>query len=242
MNNENGFCVSVSHSEIADGGSCDTGMNDDRFSPRKPRDAERNKPENDPTGGELAGQAVDRPAKPPRIEVIADNIPLVLRELPGWLVWNWVWSQGKKKYDKPPLQTNGNYAKTNDQDTWCSFEEAMAAVLGGHFDGVGFVLRKECGIVGIDLDDCRDPSTGRICEPAASIIRELESYGEVSPSGKGVKLFMYGNIPLYAKKVNHAAGIEVYDEGRYLTVTGQHLDDTPKEINSRQTTTGVVAS
>jgi hypothetical protein len=54
----------------------------------------------------------------------------------------------------------------------------------------GFVFDAERdGIAGIDLDGCRDPTTGEIAEWAMKIVRSINSYTEISPSGTGVKIF-----------------------------------------------------
>ena len=100
-----------------------------------------------------------RPAKPPRIEVIGESIPAEIRELPRWVVWSWTWDGKKRKYDKPPRRLDKSLASSTDNSTWITFDEAVAAA---SFDGVGFVLGKDVGIVGVDLDECRNATTGEI--------------------------------------------------------------------------------
>ena len=114
-----------------------------------------------------------------------ENIPFVLRQLRRWVVWAWQWSSGRKVHKPLPLQASGKNAKCSDSNTWCSFEDAIGAAKSGRFDGVGFMLGKDTGVVGIDLDDCRDAETGQVFEPAQSIIGKFASYAEVSPSGRG---------------------------------------------------------
>src|SRR3954468_8890542 len=70
--------------------------------------------------------------------------------------------------------------------------------------------------------------------------QKISSYGEVSPSGTGVKVYLLAEqVPrLTANKlVIHPANgtgkaqqIEVYTTERFFCVTGQHLDGTPDEI------------
>jgi primase-polymerase (primpol)-like protein len=59
----------------------------------------------------------------------------------------------------------------------------------------------------------------------------LNSYTELSPSGTGVRIFVYGKLPPIGRKTGD---IEVYEAGRYLTITGNHLDGTPRTIENRQ--------
>src|SRR5262249_24216161 len=64
----------------------------------------------------------------------------------------------------------------------------------------GVVLTEDTGIVGIDLDCCRDPKTGTVDSWAQAIIDEVRSYTEVSPSGTGIRIFAKGRIPGEGRK------------------------------------------
>ena len=96
------------------------------------------------------------------------------------------------------------------------------------------------GIVGIDLDGCRDPCTGTIAPWARDIITAIGSYAEVSPSGTGVKILarsdplprLTANKMAMGKAAGHAKApaIEVYLTGRYFALTGQLLDEVPDEV------------
>lgn len=174
---------------------------------------------------------IERPPKPDKMPVLVEQIPGEIKALPRWFNWAWTWNEKALKWDKPPLKPNGRNAKSNDPQTWTTFEEAFAATT--RHDGVGFSLHSS-DYVGIDLDDCRDPATGVIHEPAASIIKRLDTYAEVSPSGCGVKLLVKAKLPDKCAKVNHDTGVEVYNR-QYFTITGHHLDGTPATINERQT-------
>ncbi len=173
--------------------------------------------------------------KPARLEILVDNIPERLRKLRRWVVWRWC--RRKTKWDKPPRQINGAMASVDDPSMWCSFNEAMAALATGTFDGVGFVLGfvEEEGVTytGVDLDDCRDPHTGQIQEWAASHLERLNSYAEVSPSGQGVKALALGTLPGPDRNGSDSFGIEMYSGGRYFTITGHRLEEAPAEIGER---------
>ena len=110
-------------------------------------------------------------------------------------------------------------ATSTDPSTWRTFEEALAAYKAGRYCGIGRVFEKGAGIVGVDIDHCRDSHTGRITTYGHEILDTLDSYSEVSPSGTGVKVWVYADIP--ASKVK--AGLEIYRQARYFTVTGQIL-------------------
>lgn len=171
------------------------------------------------------------PPRPQKMSVNFSGIPAEIKPIERWVTWSWTWKPEKLKWDKPPYQTDGRPAKCNDGKTWTTFELAKAAE--PRFDGIGFMLGTEIGIVGIDLDDCRNPASGEISEPAASIIRRLDTYAEVSPSGTGVKMLVRATLPEKCPKANHESGVEIYDRGRYFTITGHWVLGTPATIGER---------
>lgn len=174
-----------------------------------------------------------QPSRPQWMPIRTGEIPDQIKAHPRWLLWRWTWNADKAQWDKPPLQANGRKAKSNDPKTWTTFSSAAtAATSPDNFDGVGFSLHSS-EFVGVDLDDCRDPVTGEIREPAASIIRHLDSYTEVSPSRTGVKLLVTAKLAEKTKKVNHDTGVEVYNN-QYFTITGYRLSEAPRTINDRQ--------
>lgn len=82
---------------------------------------------------------------------------------------------------------------------------------------------------GIDLDNC--VQDGVILPWAQNIINRLNSYSELSPSESGVHIYVEAiKTTGRCKKGN----IEIYVKGRFLTVTGNHLDNTPLTIEKRQ--------
>jgi primase-polymerase (primpol)-like protein len=116
--------------------------------------------------------------------------------------------------------TLSNASSTNPR-TWRTFEECVAAMerRPGRYAGVGRIIAKDDPFVGVDLDDVRDPQTGRLSDRAQEIIRLLYSYAEVSPSETGVKLWVRATLERAYKK----PGVEIYPHGRYFTLTGWML-------------------
>ena len=102
-----------------------------------------------------------------------------------------------------------------------------------HYDGIGFVITRDIGIIGIDVDHCFNRDNGQGEQWAIDIIQTLASYSEFSPSGEGIRIFVKGNLPggVAGKKKGN---IEIYSAGRYLTVTGHRLKNAPTTIESRQ--------
>jgi putative DNA primase/helicase len=163
------------------------------------------------------------------------SIPAVLRGLERWVMWRYVEDvdedTGEVNWDKPPVNARtGMLASSTNPETWSKFIPTFVAYRLGGLDGVGFVLHVNDGepaIIAIDLDHCRDPETGVIDDWATDIIRKLNSYTEVSPSGSGIRVFLLGRLPLRGRKKGR---YENYETGRYVTVTGQHVDGRPFAI------------
>lgn len=153
------------------------------------------------------------------LPIIAESIPGELKVIPHWLLWKRVDRNGKPS--KLPYQATGALARVNDPTTWTDFESALKAYQRGGFDGVGFALDPARRIVGVDLDKCLNPDTGELDPEAARIVAELPTYCEVSPSGRGLRLFGLGTLPQGGRRKGL---IELYDEGRYLTVTGHRFN------------------
>jgi putative DNA primase/helicase len=121
------------------------------------------------------------------------QLPLALRKRPQWVGWRYQTRHGKQT--KVPIDAKtGRNAKSNDRSTWSDFETALAAVEKYHLAGVGYVFSADDPFTGIDLDDCRDATTGEIAPWAQEIIDAFPTYWEVSPSGTGVKGWIEGAL------------------------------------------------
>ena len=171
-----------------------------------------------------------------------DSIPLTLRTRLRWCTW-----RNEPRDDgltaKVPYATSGHRAKPNEPTLWNGFDEVRTVIETGmsRYDGIGFVFGANDGIVGVDLDDCRNPSTGVLSCWAQYIVEWLNSYTEVSPSGTGVKVFLRGQLPGQGRKFNltkpekgvKTPAIEIYSDDRYFTMTGHHLTGTPDDLMDR---------
>jgi len=153
--------------------------------------------------------------------------------------WRYDWRDDE--WTKLPVDaTTGRPASSTDAETWTSFANALAYHDrdGTDTDGVGFVVHDEDLVAGLDLDDCRDPDAGELEDWAADVVDAVDTYAEVSPSGTGLRLFGFGFVPEGGNRgdVDGADGhVELYDSGRYLTVTGHKLvdaaDDSVNQVN-----------
>ena len=159
-----------------------------------------------------SGDAAPRPLHP-------ENIPGELKTIPRWLLWKLEDRAGKPT--KTPYQASGALAKVNDPATWTDFDTVLTAYLRGGWSGVGIVLTEDDDLVGVDLDKVLNPDTGELAPDAARIVNDLPTYCEVSPSGRGLRLFGFGKLPQGGRRKGH---VEMYESGRYLTVTGNQFN------------------
>jgi AAA domain len=172
---------------------------------------------------------VKGPTVLPYCQTLSENlyaeVPTDLKKLPNWVTWKYETRAGKET--KPPYNAETNfYAKSDDSSTWTTFEKALAALQG--FDGIGLMLGGT-RLVGIDFD-----GVVRDGEPEPFVLEILKQlgnpYSEITPSGQGLRAFVYASLPTdggrkFTRNKPEKYGAEIYsgeEGGRYLTVTGQH--------------------
>src|SRR5699024_7339886 len=171
-------------------------------------------------------------------------IPHELIERNQWVLWKLEKvmdkETGKQKVDKKtgellftkvPYQINGLPAKATDPNTWASYQDVN--IHKQHYSGIGYVLTENDDYTAIDLDNCI--VDGVVQDEAQSIVNSLNSYTEVSQSGEGLHIFVKGKKPGDRSR-NIEKGIEMYDNKRYIAMTGNHLEGTPANINEAQDT------
>lgn len=147
------------------------------------------------------------------------SIPQELKTMPRWVCFT---------ADKLPIDPKtGDASDSTDPSKWAEYAVAVAAVTPLNCRGVGFVLGG--GICGIDLDHCIDPDTGEVNAAALSIVDSMRSYTEISPSGTGLHILWRGEKAGTAcrKSIAPGVGLEMYDGGRYFTVTGRSWHTPP---------------
>jgi putative DNA primase/helicase len=159
------------------------------------------------------------------MQISWQNIPSDLQARAQWVLWKYVTRHGKTT--KMPYQPDGRAASTTDPATWSTFAAVRAAVDG--YDGIGFVLRADDPYVGVDLDHVINTETGEVSRWAQEIIDALNSYTEITPGGDGLRVWIQIDTPVELTRKKRAVdgreALEVYQDGRYFTVTGQRWGD-----------------
>lgn len=155
-----------------------------------------------------------------------ESIPQELKNLPNWICWKAV---PKPRPDDPehigkiPInpRTGGN-AQSNNPDTWTDFDTAVRA--SEQYSGIGFMFGNS-PFFGVDVDKV-EPDIREFLDGGVGIVSEfihaLRSYAELSPSGKGIHIICRGELP---KGARHRGNVEMYDSGRFFTVTGNNIGE-----------------
>jgi primase-polymerase (primpol)-like protein len=174
------------------------------------------------------------------------NIPEELRALPQWVLWRY------EEFDRPkpakrPYQACkcSRPASITSPSTWTTFRRTMIEVYrgcgspDGAFNGIGLVFSPVDPYFGCDLDNCL--IDGEVMEWARGFVGDLSAtYHEISPSGSGIKFIGRATLPCAAVVKGLGplgnGGIELYDRGRFFTVTGRTLTGIPTPIADMQET------
>ncbi len=181
-------------------------------------------------------------------KVSLPDIPDELKGYNQWVVWRYekntdpkVKKPRKVPYSPVSLRRTGPEEKS--RTTWGSYDQAVTAYNSGNYSGIGFVFTKSDPYLGVDLDNCA--FDGQPDSWAEEVINQLNTYTEVSPSGTGFHMLMVGKKPGSRCKPprrclqKNEAGdfiddIEIYDSGRYFTVTGKVFGSRVIEQNQDQ--------
>jgi hypothetical protein len=154
-----------------------------------------------------------------RFEHRPENVPAELKQGERWVLCD------EEKVPLIALRSGACYAASStDPDTWRDYETAYEAWRKNEwsFCGIGRVIVAEEDYVGVDLDDVLDPETGEISPWATRILDRLKSYAEISPSGRGVKIWTKASKAEITRSYKKPS-LEIYSKSRYFTVTGNVL-------------------
>jgi Protein of unknown function (DUF3987) len=143
---------------------------------------------NDPAPTLRANRAVAREAEVAHaLDTFCDT--------PRWVAWRNE-RRGDKLLTKIPYTSDGRHAKADDSATWgirADVEVKARSLVNGLGGGVGIQLGDLGGdlfLAGLDLDSCIGED-GTLASWAQTILDGLPTYAEISPSGRGLKMYFY---------------------------------------------------
>ena len=148
-----------------------------------------------------------------------EKLPQMLKERYRFCLWKYESRGGKRT--KVPYTINGRRADTGNQS--CFTDYRKAAELRSGYDGIGVGVFDD--LAAIDIDDC--VSNGVLSELARDIVETIDSYTELSPSGRGVRILCRASGVTYDTKRffinNRSLHLEIYVAGvttKFVTITG----------------------
>ncbi len=140
-----------------------------------------------------------------------DAIPQSLRDRPQWANWH-----GDKVIRNSRTGRNGS---STDPITWSTFRQAIKRDPAR----LVFIFDRINGLVGLDVDECRNADTGEIDDRGRALIERFPHiYWELSLSRTGLHGIGRGVLPKDASG-RHPKGIGVFNHARYFVMTGHAL-------------------
>ena len=185
--------------------------------------------------------------------LVLSEIPTELADKKQWVVakisYNVVKSkdEGKAKYDKRPVMLDGKTAASStNSTTWhtlkqvcdaCDLLQRTAKDRAYNRYLPGLVMVEEGGYYGLDFDDCvqNEAVSKSINECLEPFIKSSGCYIELSCSGRGLRVIGKGSKKSSKCKyvLDGSIGIEVYDKGRFLVITGYTVNPTSQLIDTQ---------
>jgi len=154
------------------------------------------------------------------------TVPSDLRRLPGWLCWRYERVEGSGKALKVPYYASGGrrYGRqgdARDRNALVSFDRAVERAAARGMDGIGLAMLPDWGITALDFDACVD-ANGHVPEDLERLL--ADTYAEYSPSGKGVRAFVRGDLgDRKSRAMPERYGVETFTGSGFVTVTGKPL-------------------
>lgn len=157
-----------------------------------------------------------------------------LRERKQWVGWTFDCRMRSGKPAKVPISPRtGRKTDPTDLQHGGRLRDAIGIYRAQQLDGIGILLGND--LAGVDLDSVITPNSGVLDPWAEVILATINTYSEISPSGLGVKCFLFGRLAgeINRQRFGQHPHVELYDRDRFFTVTGKVLAEYPKSVEHR---------
>jgi hypothetical protein len=171
------------------------------------------------------------------------NIPDELRPYFNWVNWAYRANPDEPgRWDKQIIYRRRDGRWCWGGPTWpevlVDFYTALSHALineGTGRVGLGFCLTRaeDTPFTFNDYDKCHDPATGVVTPWALALVQRLNTFTEISPSGRGLHQVVLGKKP-GPRCHNRGDGVELYDKVHFIAMTGWRLPGTPATVEPRQ--------
>lgn len=153
-----------------------------------------------------------------KVEFNYDNLPPELKQLDQWVCYD-ITDDGRKI---PYTPGTDDKARSNDPETFRTYEEALNDVQAGARHHLGFMLMKENGLVFIDLDEPNNEEEKGLNK---LIFQTFPSFTERSVSGKGAHIIVRGELE---GRGLHTSHFGIFEHARGILVTGDIIQGRTK--------------
>lgn len=153
-----------------------------------------------------------------------DKIPQDMKNLKRWVLWKIRKLENGKTTKIPINAKNGYGAKSNDEETWVTFDYALDKINYYQCNGLGFMLGN--GYFGVDIDHAIEDK-----DLIDEFVNSLKSYTEKSQSGEGIHIICKGVLPVGNRRKGN---IEMYDSARFFAMTGDVLNNYDVEERTEE--------
>ena len=136
-----------------------------------------------------------------------------------WLGYKLGSPDSKGKISKIPfyisgVKRSGAQGSQFDLDRLSTFEDAFRAWEDKKFDGIGFAILKGDGVSCIDIDAGIDDQL------KADILQKIQSYTEISVSGKGLHVWVQYDAQTMKDNKIH---LEFFSSSQFIAMTGKTI-------------------
>lgn len=147
----------------------------------------------------------------------------------------WKYEERNGRMTKVPYQISGSRANSADKSTFSDFRMVVCALDG--YDGIGMGAFDQFCM--IDIDHCI--LGGKLTQLAEDVVKRMDSYTEISPSGTGIRIVCKASSLSYDTGRyyihNQKLGLEIYAAGvtkKFCTLTGNAIRNCDVEERSLQ--------
>jgi predicted P-loop ATPase len=165
------------------------------------------------------------------IQFNPEGVPESLKQHPRFLAYALLpGKNGKLRKVPQRLDANGSTnSSAQDSSNWLAWSKVEALRESGTWQYFGWSFNgNSTGIVGLDLDGCRNPETGDIETWAIDLLQAFGSYSEISPSGCGLHIWLRiiqpsDSLSQVGKQVvtgRDQRRLEIFSTKLWMTLTG----------------------
>ena len=155
-----------------------------------------------------------------REKALRAAVPAEMKARKNWVAVKTWKSAEKDKLSKRPIDCNtGNYAESDNPETWTTFDKALEYVREHGGTTVAYALDGKDKVSCVDIDRCFDKN-GELSETAKEALKKSgATYAERSVSGNGLHIF--GKTDgMDLRTFSKGGDLEFYQKEQFIAMTG----------------------